>query len=90
MTDEQTPTITSDGWRDLVADAQEVEVHWQETRYHLGEAPTDSAEAARLRAEMQQLRDEYARLIEEARRHGRELALALLSSPGDAQGFPEA
>jgi hypothetical protein len=88
LTDEPTPKLAGETWRDVVADAQEVEVHWREAHYHLGEAPTGSAEAARLHAEMQRLRDEYARLIEEARRHGRESALVLLSSSfGDAQGF---
>jgi hypothetical protein len=81
VTDERTPQIAGGGWRDVVADAREVEVHWREAHYHLGDAPTGSDEATRLRAEMQRLRDEYARLIEEARRHGRELALTLMSSP---------
>jgi hypothetical protein len=88
VTDEPTPQIAGDSWRDVVANAQEVEIHWREAHHHLGDAPTGSAEAARLRTEMQQLRDEYARLIEEARRHGRELALTLTSSPRtEAPGF---
>jgi hypothetical protein len=91
VTDERIQEMARNCWRDVVADAQEVEVHWREAQYHLGGAPTGSAEAARLRAEMQQLRDEYARLIEEARRHGRELALTLMSSPhSGAPGLPDA
>ena len=91
MTDEPTPRIARDGWRDVVADAQEVEVHWREVQYHLGAAPGGSAEAARLRAEMQQLRDEYARLIEEARRHGRAFARTVISVPdADAPGVLDA
>ena len=81
VADEPTKTIPSNEWRDAVTDAREVELHWREAQYHLGDAPTGSAEATRLRIEMQKLRDEYARLIEEARRHGRELAGTLLSSP---------
>ncbi len=91
VTDKPTQYIAGDTWRDVVADAREVEVHWREAHYHLGDAPKGSEEAARLRAEMQDLRDEYARLIEEARRHGRELAAALLSVPDiDAPGVREA
>jgi hypothetical protein len=87
VTDGPTPKIAGDSWRDVVADAHEVETHWREAHRHLGDAPTGSAEAARLRVEMQQLRDEYARLIGEARRHGRELAQTLMSSPrSDAPG----
>ena len=81
VTDESIQTFPGNRWRDAVTDAREVELHWREAQYHLGDAPTDSAEAARLRVEMQQLQDEYARLFEEARRHGRELASARLSLP---------
>jgi hypothetical protein len=81
VTDNPTPQIARNGWRDVVADAREVEAYWREAHYHLGDTPTGSVEAARLRAEMQQLREEYARLIEEARRHGRELAYGVMSSP---------
>ena len=81
MTDERTQRMAGDTWRDVVADAREVEVHWREAHYHLGDAPRGSDEAARLRAEMQALRDEYARLIEEARSHGRELAASVLPAP---------
>ena len=81
VTDEPTKTFPDNRWRDAVTDAREVEIHWREAQYHLGDAPAGSAEATRLRVEMQQLRDEYARLMEEARRHGRELAGTLLSSP---------
>ena len=91
VADEPTQTFPSNAWRDAVTDAREVELHWREAQYHLADAPTGSAEAARLRVEMQQLRDEYARLIEEARRHGRELAETLLSAPeSDAAGIRDA
>ena len=90
MTDEP-KKISRDIWQDAVADAREVEMHWREAQYHLGDAPTGSEEAMRLRDEMQRLRDEYARLIEEARRYGRELAGTLLSSPqSDPPGLRDA
>lgn len=82
------PELAGGNWRDVVADAREVEVHWREAQYHLGVAVTGSAEAALLRAEMQQLRDEYARLIEEARKHGREFARTLTWSRGSDMWGP--
>jgi hypothetical protein len=88
VTYESNPELAGGNWQDVVADAREVEVHWREAQYHLGKAATGSAEAARLRAEMQQLRDEYARLIEEARKHGRELARTLTWSRGSDMSGP--
>jgi hypothetical protein len=90
VTDERTPLMAGGSWRDVVADAREVEIHWREAQYHLGDVAKCSEEAARLRAEMQRLRDEYARLIEEARRHGRELAHLTYARriPQDPSGIP--
>lgn len=84
MTDEPTTKTLSNGWREIVADAHQVEIHWCEAQDHLDAAPTNSAEAARLRTEIRQLQDEYARLIREVRRNGRPLP----SSPIPADGRP--
>jgi hypothetical protein len=51
VTDERIQEMARNCWRDVVADAQEVEVHWREAQYQLGGAPTGSAAAERLRAE---------------------------------------
>ena len=85
MTDNTTARNSGESWREVAADALEVEIHWREAHHHLGDTAADSCEAGRLRAEMQALQEEYVRLIEEARRHGRGAALTLLSPmPGDA------
>jgi hypothetical protein len=80
MTTQRTSKSTRDSLRDLAADAREIETHWLEAHHHFGDVPVGFRDAARLRAEMPGLQEEYVRLIEEARRHGRGTALALLPS----------
>ena len=68
MTDERTSTKRASSLREVMADAQEVALHWRAAHADLLDVASGDAEADRLRIEMQHLRAEYARLIEEARR----------------------
>ena len=77
-------------FRDVLADAREVVLHWREAYAHLRAVPSDGAEAKGLRTEMQLLRDEYARLIEEARHYARERSQgASITDLHPPLGFPE-
>ena len=81
MSDERTTATREVRFRDVMAGAQEVVLHWREAHANLGDVPSDGEEAVRLRAEMVQLREEYARLIEEARRCARDLGVLAGSPP---------